>query len=797
MQKRTRIFIGLGFSALVIVLALLILAYQLSTRSFPTVSGSLTVHGIVSPVSIERDEFGVPHIFAESAIDAWFAAGFVQAQDRMWQMDLIRRAGEGRLAEILGPEALPIDRMFRTLGLRAIAAQTVPLLDAETLAALDAYARGVNAALAEQQGRYAIEFDMLGFEPEPWEPRHTLLLAKLMAWELNTSRWVDITYGYIAQRFGQARARDLYPDWPAAAPTVLPPRQSLSAFLQADAAYRRLLGPSDAGSGSNGWVVAPSKSVTGNAVLANDPHLIFTAPGRWYEIHLSSPDFDVIGVSIPGVPFVVIGRNRYIAWGMTSAMIDDVDYYVEETDSVGFPTHYRLNDRWMPIGTRMDTILVKDNPPVILTTYHTHRGPVINRIEPAAGPSDRLLSMKWVAGEPSLEVRAIMNLNRARNWGEFRSALRDFAAPAQNFLFADVEGNIGYVTGGRIPRRPFQGFSSPYPGWNDRNDWTGFVPFQENPSAYNPPQGFIATANNKIVAGDYPYYLSGNWEPPWRAERIVELLTREGNRTLEDHQRIQLDVLSPQARLLIPEILKVHEDVEPANDDVRMALNYFRNWDFQMREESVAGSLFEAFLVEAIRNTFADELGAVLTSLYDTLSSMPMTAITNLLQKDSSGWFDNVQTPRIETKADIMTKSLSGAVERLRTMLGGELKEWRWGEVHTVEFGHVFGRNELLRGLFNVGPLPVGGSHSTVWKGDYRLRELFLNHLGPSMRLIVDLADVNNTRIVVPPGQSGHLFHRNYDNQIPLWRNGAYKQQPMDREKVEERKHHLLVLRPE
>lgn len=797
MQKRTRILIGLGFSALVIVLALLILAYHLSTRSFPTATGSLKVRGIVRPVAIERDQFGVPHIFAESAIDAWFAAGFVQAQDRMWQMDLLRRAGEGRLAEILGREALPIDRMFRTLGLRDLAEQTVRFLDAETRTALEAFARGVNAALEEQRGRYAIEFDMLGFEPDPWEPRHTLLLAKLMAWELNTSRWVDITYGYIAQLFGERRARDLYPDWPEAAPTVLPARQTLSAFLQADAAYRRFFGPSDDGSGSNGWVIAPSKSVTGNAVLANDPHLIFTAPARWYEMHLSSPDFDVIGVSIPGVPFVVIGRNRHIAWGMTSAMIDDVDYYVEETDSVEFPTHYRLNDRWVPIRMRTDTILVKDNPPVILTTYHTHRGPVINRIEPAAGPSDRLLSMKWVAGEPSLEVRAIMNLNRARNWREFRSALEDFSAPAQNFLYADAEGNIGYVTGGKIPRRPSPQFSSPYPGWNDRNDWTGFVPFEQNPSAYNPPQGFIVTANNKIVAGDYPYYLSSNWEPPWRAERIVELLGRDGAKTLEDHQRIQLDVLSPQARVLIPEILKAHESVGAANDDVRTALNYFRNWDFQMREESVAGSLFEAFLVEAIHNTFADELGPLLTSLYDTLSSKPMTAITNLLQRDSSDWFDDVRTPASETKTEIITKSLAGAVERLRAMLGGELKEWRWGKIHTVEFGHVFGRNQFLRRLFNVGPLSVGGSHATVWKGDYRLKEPFLNHLGPSMRLIVDMADVNNTRIVVPPGQSGHLFHRNYDNQIPLWRNGAYKQQPMDREKVEEREHQLLILRPE
>ncbi|MBI4419164.1 MAG: penicillin acylase family protein, partial [Ignavibacteriales bacterium] len=454
------------------------------------------------------------------------------------------------------------------------------------------------------------------------------------------------------------------------------------------------------------------------------------------------------------------------------------------------------NDRWIPIETRIDTILVKDNPPLILTSYHTHRGPIVNRIEPAARPSERLLSMRWVAGEPTLEVRAMLNLNRAQNWKDFRKALKEFAAPAQNFLYADAQGNIGYVTGGRIPKRPMRQLNSPYPGWTDQYDWTGYVPFEENPSAYNPPEGYIATANNKIVDDQYPYYVSNNWEPPWRITRIVELLSREGSRTLEDHQRIQLDLLSPQARTLVPVILKAHEGVETAKGDVRTALNYFRNWDFQMREDNVAASVFEAFLVQAVRNTFADELGPSLSSLYDTLASKPLTAITELLLKDSSVWFDDVRTEEVETKKDVIIRSLLDAIEMLKQTPGGELREWRWGEIHTVEFGHVFGENSLLRGLFNVGPYPVGGSHATVWKGDFRVRKPFVNHLGPSMRLIADLADANNTRIVVPPGQSGHLYHRDYDNQIPLWRNGAYKQQPMDRDVVERMKHHLLILQP-
>lgn len=804
MQKRTRIFIGIGFSFLTIVVALLFLAHHMATRSFPKINGSVSVPGLQSAVKIYRDHFGVPHVFAESATDAWFGAGFVQAQDRLWQMELIRRAGLGRLSEVLGPAALKTDRLFRTLGLRRLAEETARALDTETRSALEAYALGVNACRMSQKGAYAVEFDMLGFEPEPWTIEHSLVLAKLMAWELNTSRWVDITYGLIVQQIGEQRARELYPDWPANAPRIIPrewsstevARQALP-LLEADASFRSLLGLSDFGSGSNAWVVGPAKSVTGNAVLANDPHLILTAPGRWYEMHLSAPGLEVTGASLPGIPFIVIGRNRHIAWGITNAMVDDTDYFVEEVDSLEFPSRYKLDNAWLPIHQFVDTILVKDGIPVILTSYRTHRGPIINRMEPAAERSSMLLSMRWVADAVTHEARAVMKVNLSENWTEFRESLRDFAAPAQNFMYADVKGNIAYATAGRIPRRSEQRFASPYPGWVSTYDWNGFVPFDQNPSLYNPSEGYIVSANNKIISSRYPYYVSNNWEPDWRATRIVELLALEGKLTLEDHQRIQLDVVSPQARLLMPHILKAYEGWEPQQEDLRTALNYFRNWNFQMREDDVATTIFEAFLVRAVHNTFFDELGPSLSSLYDTLAAKPLIALTELLSQDSSAWFDDIRTEHGETKNEIIRMSLEEGIRVLKQWLGGEPKEWRWGEVHEVEFGHVFGENSLLRSLFNVGPFPVGGSHSTVWKGDFRIRKPFRNYLGPSLRIIVDLADENNTRTVLPPGQSGHIYHRDYSNQIPLWRNGAYKRQTMDRAMLERMDASLLTLWPE
>lgn len=803
MQKRTRILIGIGFSLVTIVVALLFLAHHLATRSFPKISGSVSVPGLQSAVKIYRDQFGVPHVFAESAADAWFGAGFVQAQDRLWQMELIRRAGLGRLSEVLGSAALKTDRLFRTLGLRRLAEETARALDADTRSALEAYARGVNACRIGQKGAYAAEFDMLGFEPEPWTVEHSLILVKLMAWELNTSRWVDITYGLIAQRIGEERARELYPDWPAKAPKIIPREFSSNdvaqlalPLLEADASFRSLLGLSDFGSGSNAWVVGPAKSVTGNAVLANDPHLMLTTPGRWYEMHLSAPGLEVTGASLPGMPFIVIGRNRHIAWGITNAMFDDTDYYVEEVDSLEFPSRYKLDNTWLPIQQFVDTILVKDGIPVILTIYRTHRGPIVNRMELAAERSSMLLSMRWAADAVTHEARAVMKVNFSENWTEFRESLRDFAAPAQNFMYADVKGNIGYVAAGKIPHRFEQRFASPYPGWISTYDWKGFVPFDQNPSLHNPPEGYIVSANNKTISSRYPYYLSNNWEPDWRATRIVELLTLEGKLTLEDHQRIQLDVVSPQARLLVPHILKAYEGMEPQQEDLRTALNYFRNWNFQMREDDVATTIFESFLVRAVHNTFFDELGPFLSSLYDTLAAKPLIALTELLKKDSSAWFDDIRTEHGETKNEIIRMSLEEGIRVLKQWLGGEPKEWRWGEVHEVEFGHVFGENPLLRSLFNVGPFPVGGSHSTVWKGDFRIRKPFWNYLGPSLRIIVDLADENNTRTVIPPGQSGHIYHRDYSSQIPLWRNGAYKRQTMDRAVLERMDAPLLTLWP-
>lgn len=804
MHDRLKVFLGVAGTLIVLTLCLVLFFYYQITKSYPATSGSVEASGIHSDVRIYRDDFGVPHIYAGTEYDAYYAVGYVQAQDRLWQMELMRRAGEGRLSEILGEPALKIDKMFRTLGLWRQAQRSAPTIDEKTRLALQAYADGVTRYVVTHKGKYPIEFDLLNFEPEAWTIEHSLLVSRLMAWELNYSRWVDIVLGQLVERLGTAKASEIFPTWPEGAPLIVPEelRGKKSAamagqLLDADQSFKQLLGNVGLECGSNAWVVAGSKSTTGKPILANDPHLLFSVPGRWYEIHVVCPGVDVSGCSIAGVPFVVIGRNESVAWGVTNAMLDDEDFYVEEVDSAQHPTRYRLNGQWRPIEQSLDTILVKNSPPVLLTTYRTHRGPIINRMEPDAQFSRQLLSMRWVGHENSNEAQAFYLINRAHDWKEFLDGLRYFAVPAQNFVYADVEGNIGYHVGGRIPIRKTKSATLPFPGWTEEYDWKGFVPFEQMPQSLNPTEGFIATANNKIIADSYPYYLSNLWEPDWRISRITEVLRSQRQLSMQDMQRLQQDVFSPQARELVPIILKAYESQPPSSADVQTTLAYFRNWNFEMKPNDVATTLFQSFLVKMVHNTFEDEMGPQLLAVYDTLASIPLAAITNLMKKGSSPWFDNVRTAEVETMNDIIRQSVDDGLRDLKAKFGSEIKEMRWGSVHQVEFPHVFGSHDLLRRIFNIGPFPIGGSHSTVNKGDFRMLQPFLNHVGPSTRQIYDLSDRNNSRAVTPPGQSGQVFQRHYDDQIQLWLNGGYRTRTMDRSAIENAGYDLLILKPE
>jgi penicillin amidase len=477
-------------------------------------------------------------------------------------------------------------------------------------------------------------------------------------------------------------------------------------------------------------------------------------------------------------------------------MMDDEDFYIEEVDSLQHPTQYKFNNEWKPVTEVIDTIIVKGSLPVVLSVYSTHRGPIINKIEPCAHTITSLVSMRWMGNEISNEAGTFYRINKAANWKEFEEALRSYAVPAQNFVYADIDGNIGYRTGGRLPIRTTGGPTLPFPGWTEEYDWNGFVPFDQMPHVFNPPEGFIATANNKIVDDSYPYHISSHWESPWRSIRITEVLREQERFTIEDFQRLQLDLISTQAREIIPYIVHAYDSVTISDPDVKTMMKYFSNWRYDMHKEDVSTMLFQAIITKMAYNTFHDRMGDQLYGLYDTLASTPLSVLSHLIKDSASVWFDDINTSANESRDDMIRKSVDGALNMLRNELGGELKEWRWGRLHTVTFRHVFGANSVLAGFFNIGPFPIGGSHSTVNVGQYFIAHPYESAIGPSVRQIFNLGDINDTRTVLPPGQSGQVFSPHYKDQIMLWLNGGYKTRPMQIQAIESTCQDLLTLEP-
>jgi penicillin amidase len=433
---------------------------------------------------------------------------------------------------------------------------------------------------------------------------------------------------------------------------------------------------------------------------------------------------------------------------------------------------------------------------VLLTVYATHRGPIINRLEPGAQFADGLVSMRWVGHEVSQEAVAFYWMNRASQWSEFVDAVKKFAVPAQNFVYADVDGNIGYYMGGRIPIRSVRGYTLPASGTTTEFDWKGFVPPEANPHDLNPAVGYIATANNKIVDDSYPYHLSNHYEPPWRSMRLHEVLSQPKRFSLEDMIRLQNDVFSPHAREIVPIILSSFDSVTVTDSDVLTALSYLRNWTYEMRAEDVSTTIFQTTFDRLIVNTLHDELGPELSALYDTLASVPLSVVSELLKGGDSAWFDDINTPERESRGQIIRRSLVEAIAQLKQQLGTSVKEWRWGTVHDVHFGHIFGADALLDRLFSVGPFPVGGAHSTVNVSQYFLSRPFRTAVGPSTRQVYDLGDRDNTRAVSPPGQSGQIFSAHYHDQTALWLNGGMRSMPMGRELIDRECSDHLVLKP-
>jgi penicillin G amidase len=781
-SKKSKVIIGLLAVGIVIgVATILFLRYQIR-RSFPATDGSITLSGIQDPTHIYRDANGVPRIAALNEHDLMFAMGFVHAQDRLWQMDLIRRAGEGRLSELFGMETLPFDRMFRIVGIRTIADRVEAALTKESRNRLQWYADGVNAFIESHKGNYPIEFDMLQYDPEPWQPVHSIVLARMMAWELNLSWWTDLTYGVLAERVGLEKALDLQPPFPREVPVTVPAdvwkkyAGLTGGFLKTAQNFASVFGPPSLLGGSNAWAISPAKSATGKVILANDTHLHLQVPARWYEIQLSAPGYNVAGMSIAGVPGVVAGRNAHIAWGVTNLMADDADFYIERIDSTD-STRYFYDGDWRKMTIREEEIHLKGDSVVTVVIRSTHHGPIVTDITTPLqlGSSPYVASMRWTGSEISDQIEAFNKIDRASNWTEFIRGIREFSGPGQNFVYGDDQGNIGYWCGVKLPIRGKHSSLLPLPGWDPATEWKGFVPFDELPHEFNPPAGFIASANNKIVDDSYPYHISDLWEPAARIVRLNEVLGSPARISVQDCERLQNDTFSHQAKRMMPYVVAACSDSSFVLPERTTLLEYLKNWNFVFAKEDIATTIYQQFFVTLIQNIYRDEMGDSLFHDWVMLGNIPIRVTTKLIEEGTSPWFDNVRTDSVESRDQIIRESMIAAMATLRTEMGPQMKEWRWGTLHTVTLQHPFGVVKPLDRLFNLGPFPFDGGSTTLVSGEYSFNDPFVVTVGPSFRQIFDLGDPGSWRSILPPGQSGQVFHPHYSDQTQMWLNGFYK----------------------
>ncbi len=802
MPRFLRIFIGILGIVLVIAVAVLVLGVRIIKKSLPQTAGTLIISGLQSPVKIYRDTFGVPHIFAQNEADLFFAMGYAVSQDRLWQMEINRRAATGTLAEIFGSKAIEADQFIRTIGIPKIASELTQKISSESRSILTAYAAGVNAFLALNKNRLPNEFTLMGSQPQPWKIEHSLAYQRLIAWNLEMAWRVDPLFGELANRVGLEKMTEILPVYPADAPTIV--EDQYFQFYQLQKSFDKiahdmssLLKMAGPGMGSNSWVVAGERTNTGKPMLANDPHLMYQNPSIWYEVHLKAPGIDCYGVAFPGCPGIVIGHNQTIAWGLTNVMADGCDFFVEKINPEN-PDQYWYQEKWNEMSKTTEEIVVKDQPSVNLQIRFTQQGPIISDIHPILKDSSNSVSMKWIGHQPSDETLACYKINKAQTWKELLDGLKYFAVPAQNYIYADNAGNIGYYCVGSIPIRRKGNGSIPQPGWNRDFEWMTLIPFEQLPHAFNPANGLIVTANNKVDDDSYPHFISTYWEPSYRAQRINELLVKKNRLSINDFKIIQYDQFSKHAQFLMPTILKVLPEFKQDNQFKTYVCHCLKTWDLNMSAESVAPTIFEIFLTRFFKNIFQDELGDKLFHDFLELPSIPIRVTDNLITKETSDWFDNIETPEIkETLSDIILSSLAETIEYLRSNFGETVYNWRWGKIHTVTFEHLLGNKSPLDRMFNIGPFPLGGSYNTINNATSLIsQDDFRTFSGPSMRQIVDLSNRNNSLSVITTGQSGHPLSKHFKDQTPLWLNGAYHKAVTDSTEICSSDFDLLILKP-
>lgn len=778
----------------------LMIAYGYFSKSLPVESGTVKISGIGASVEIVRDKNAVPHIFAKTDLDAFFSLGYVHAQDRMWQMDFNRRLGQGRLSEIVGYGALSSDKLMRTLGLYSAAKKAWSALDVATRDSIEAYTYGVNAWIAQKKV-LPIEFIILGYQPEPWKVEDSLLQVKLMALDLGQNFSSEITFDLLVKELGLARAQELMPDYPQGEITVTEASGKVDAALQRDLLkladeVQRPNGISGQSLGSNAWVVSGNHTTTGQPILAADPHLANQIPSIWYLAELQGATLHVTGATVPGVPFVIVGHNKSIAWGETSLTADVQDLYVERVNPRN-EDQYEVDGQWVDMDVKHEWINIKSElpefidepiPPLSWQVRRTVHGPLISD---ALGKSDYPLSLRWTAlDDRDSSMMSLFRINYAEDWDTFKAAVKNYVAPALNYLYADTDGNIAYIAAGKIPVRKRGDGLLPVPGWDSSFGWDGYLSTDLMPQEFNPDTGIIVSANNKIHGSDYPYLISNNWSPPYRAKRISEVintLVEKGEKIgMEDFAYLQGDTLSRQADKALDFIALL----TPDNEKQRQALSLLTQWDGDVAESSEAAALYQVWLRNFNVRLIADDLrgdllhverGDNLQDFIHQLHPLFTDQIFTLTPSSSEGnrtaestqtglqiqegWCDQKHTVVVETCSTLALIALDDAIAELKRHAGRHPK---WGQIHKTYHPHsVFSQVQLLDTIFDR-EIASGGDSNTInvagWS--YSQDKGYRQVIGPSYRQVIDVGGWQQSGFINSTGQSGNIFSKHYDDNI-------------------------------
>jgi penicillin amidase len=833
MRWLRRILVGL----FVLVAVIAVFGFFLVRRSFPQVDGEVEIEGLGGNVEIVRDANGVPHIYAGTEGDLFFAQGYAHAQDRFWQMDFWRHIGAGRLSEMFGEGQVETDLFLRSLDFTGIAEQELAMMPSEQRAILEAYADGVNAYLdSRTPSQISLEYAILplqasGYEIEPWSPVNTLTWGKVMSWDLSWNMLQEIDRATLSEVLPMDRVAQLYPSYPDDHPVITSsagtaaiegrppslPDGALIALASAAGRVREAWGVTGGvvgGIGSNNWVVGGTHTESGRPVLANDPHLAIQMPSIWYQNGLHCIEtsetcpYQLVGFSFPGTPGVVVGHNERIAWGVTNQSADTQDLFIEKVNPAD-PTQYEFEGEWVDMETRSETIVVAGGDDIDYEVMLTRHGPLISDTyfeePPFVGSSldlpDRFgVSLSWLTLQPSTLIEAIIGINQATDYDDFRTATANWDIAGQNMVYADTEGNIAYQATGELPIRSSGDGSWPVPGWTGDHEWVGVVPFEEMPSILNPPQDYISTANNPVVApGEQPFFsVDANYG--YRAARIEEVLASSSSGfSVASAQDLQMDGADGGAPNLMPHLLAIRSD----DGAVAAMQEVMEPWSsgpaaFVAGPDSAGCAAYQAAWTHLLRLTFQDELTE---DSWPDGGSRWFTVVAGLLERPEDPFWDVIGTEAVEDRDVVLEQAMIAAHHELSGLLGGDPSSWRWADLHIARFENLtFGQSGIapIEWLFNrTAPTRVGGSDDIVNAVGFHPPDGYGVDWLPSMRMVIDLSDLAASTSVNTTGQSGHAFHTHYDDMLASWADGAHHPLRWDREQVEDGAEGTLTLVPE